>query len=75
MGQMLNDTPPKLSQGAFDALCEQLIYAAEFMADEQILYVADALHDTLRNRRQRRCRIHRRVEDRLCAGGGAALPF
>lgn len=65
--------PPKLSQHALDALRHELLYAGEFMADDQILCVADALHDTLRNRRRLRCKIHDRVEDRLCSG--AITPF
>ena len=72
MGQSFAYAPPKLSQHALDSLCQELIDAAEFMADEQILCVADALHDTLRHRKQLRCKIHQRVEERLCAGGGAA---
>ena len=75
MGQLLNYTPPKLSQHALDALCQELIDAAEFMADEQILCVADALHDTLRHRKQLRCKIHQRVEERLCSGASVAFPF
>ena len=65
--------PPKLSQHALDALQHELLYAAEFMADNQILCVADALHDTLRNRRRLRRKIHDRVEERLCSG--AITPF
>ena len=37
----------------------------------RILCVADALHDTLRHRKQLRRRVHRRVEERLCSGGQA----
>ena len=68
-------TPPKLSQAALDALCEQILEAADHMGDDQILCVADALHDTLRLRRQMRGRVHQRVEERLCAGGSPAFPF
>ena len=75
MGQSFAYAPPKLSQHTLDALCHELLDAAEFMADEQILCVADALHDTLRNRRALRSRVHQRVEERLCAGGGPAFPF
>ncbi len=75
MGQSLAYSPPKLSQQAMDALCQELLDAAEFMADDQILCVADALHDTLRRRRQLRCRVHQRMEERLCTGGGPAFPF
>ena len=75
MGQSFACTPPKLSQKALDALSHELLDAAEFMADEQILCLADALHDTLRHRKQLRCKVHQRVEERLCAGGGPAFPF
>lgn len=75
MGQTLTYAPPKLSQRALHALCQELLDAAEFMADEQILCVADALHDTLRSRKQLRCKIHQRVEERLCSGDGPGFPF
>ena len=74
MGQTLAYSPPKLSEASLDALCHQLLDAAEVMSDEQILCVADALHDTLRDRRQLRCRVHQRVEERLSSGGGSVLP-
>jgi hypothetical protein len=75
MGQSFDYKPPRLSQKALDALCHELLDAAEFMADEQILCVADALHETLRSRKQLRCRVHQRVEERLCSGGGATFPY
>lgn len=75
MGQTLNFTAPKLSQSALDGLCEKVLQATEHMADDQILCVADALHDTLRERRQMRARVYQRVEERLCAEGGLAFPF
>ncbi len=74
MGQSFAYSPPKLSQKALDALCHELLDAAEHMSDEQILCVADALHDTLRDRRYLRGRTHQRVEERLCARGGPAFP-
>lgn len=75
MGQSFDYKPPRLSQKALDALCHELLDAAEYMADEQVLCVADALHETLRHRRQMRSRVHQRVEERLCAGDAAAFPF
>ena len=75
MGQFFAHAPPKLSQHTLDALCHELLDAAEFMADEQILCVADALHETLRNRRLLRCKIHQRVEERLCSGAATPFPF
>ena len=74
MGQSIPFSSPKLSQPALDAVCDQLLEAAEYMADDQILCVADALHETLRERRQMRRRVHQRVEERLCGAGGGALP-
>jgi hypothetical protein len=75
MGQSFPYAPPKLSQLTLDALCHELLDAAEFMADEQILCVADALHETLRNRRRLRCKIHQRVEERVCSGTDRRFPF
>jgi hypothetical protein len=46
-------------------LTERLIDLSERMTDEQVLDVADALHDRLRERRRLRGRSHRRVEGRL----------
>ncbi|WP_428151923.1 hypothetical protein [Brevundimonas sp.] len=75
MGQSFAYAPPKLSQQTLDVLCHELLDASEFMADEQILSVADALHETLRNRRQLRCKVHQRVEERLCSGAITPFPF
>lgn len=69
MGQSLNYDPPRLSETQLDALRRRVCEVADQMADEQILCLADSLHDTLRARRQMRGRIHQRVEDRLgCEG-------
>ena len=75
MDQSFDYQPPRLSQKALDALCHELLDAAEFMADEQILCVADALHETLRNRKTMRHRVHQRVEERLCSGETPAFPY
>ncbi len=74
MGQSFAYEPPKLSQQALDALCHELLDASEFMSDDQILCVADALHETLRRRKHLRSKVHQRVEERLCSGGGTHLP-
>jgi len=75
VGQSVAFSSSRLSQTALDALCRQLLEAAEFMSDEQVLCVADSLHDTLRHRRQARCSRRRHAGDRLCASGGQAFPF
>lgn len=75
MGLVLEMKPTKLSEAQLDALCQQVRDASEYMADEQILCVADALHDTLRQRRMMRGRVHKRMEEKLCANGGPAFPF
>lgn len=46
-------------------LTDRLLDLAERMSDEQILEVADALHDRLRERRELRGRSHRRMDERL----------
>ncbi|CAN5244541.1 hypothetical protein BH09PSE1_BH09PSE1_30390 [soil metagenome] len=75
MGQSLNYAPPRLSESQLEILRRRVCDAADRMADEQILGLADSLHDTLRARRQMRGRVHQRVEDRLCHEGGQAFPF
>ena len=74
MVQTVNVFPPRLSEDRLEALCRQVCDAAEFMSDDQILCLADSLHDTLRDRRQRRGRVHQRMEQRLCSQGGPLFP-
>ncbi|AQR61082.1 hypothetical protein BZG35_04945 [Brevundimonas sp. LM2] len=64
--------PPRLSEQALEALCRQMTDAAAVMSDDQILRLADALHDTLRARRALRHRLHQRVERRLDDERGTA---
>ena len=71
MGQSLHCETPRLSESQLEALCRRMCDAADHMADEQILRLADALHDALRARRQLRRRFHRHIETRVC--GGAAV--
>ena len=65
MGQSLAYDPPRLSESELDFLRRKVCAAADQMDDEQILHLADSLHDILRERRQLRGRVHRRVEERL----------
>ena len=65
----MGQPPPYASAAPDDAqiarLTDRLMDLSERMTDEQILDVADALHDCLRQRRRLRGRSHRRVEGRL----------
>lgn len=75
MGQSLNYQSPRLSQTQLDLLCRKVRDAADYMADEQILCLADSLHDALRERRRLRGKVHHQIEERLCQQGGPAFPF
>ncbi len=67
--QSLSYYPPRLSETQLEQLCRQVREAADYMADEQILCLADHLHDALRTRRQLRGKVHHRIDDRLHPGG------
>ena len=72
MGQSLPFDPPRLSDSQLESLRRRIFDATARMADDQILCLADSLHDTLRDRRRARTR---QVEDRLCARGGHSFPY
>ena len=72
MGQSLPFNPPRLSDSQLESLRRRIFDATARMADDQILCLADSLHDALRDRRRARTR---QAEDRLCANGGQAFPF
>ena len=64
-----NDMPHRhrqLSRRAYESLREQVATAIALCSDEQVLDLADALHDTLRRRRS--------AEGRTFAPGGSADP-
>ena len=65
MGQSPPCDPPQLTERQLDALCRRVRDAVDLMADDQILRLADTLHDALRDRRRMRVRVHHRVEARL----------
>lgn len=67
--------PRRLADPQFEALCRRVEEAAELMTDDQILCLADVLHEALRIRRKLRHEIQERVERRLCAAEGQAFPF
>ena len=65
-----NDMPHRhrqLSRRAYESLSEQVATAIALCSDEQVLDLADALHDTLR---RRRCRPGRRCGLRPSADPG-----
>ncbi len=66
-------TPPSefrtLSQGQLEKLRRRVCAVADQLSDEQILFLADSLHETLRTRRRLRARVHLRVEERLGVDG------
>ena len=65
MGQFAPYAPAAPSDDQVARLTQRLIDLSESMTDEQILDVADALHDRLRVRRELRGRSHRRMDERL----------
>lgn len=69
MGHSLPFVPSRLSQSQLDKLRRRVCAVADQLSDEQILQLADSLHETLRTRRRLRARIHLRVEDRLAQDG------
>lgn len=50
----MNSTQAHLSQTSFDAFCQQVLNGASFCAENQILALADELHDIIRSRRMAR---------------------
>ena len=65
MGQPLTQAAPRLSGRQLETLRSRLGDAIDLMTDDQILDLADTLHDALRERRNLRGRVHHRVEERL----------
>lgn len=65
MGQSAPYAPAAPSHEQIARLTERLIDLSERMTDDQILEVADALHDRLRERRDLRGRSHRRMDEGL----------
>jgi hypothetical protein len=62
-------TPPFetriLSEAQLEKLRRRVCTVADQLSDEQILMLADSLHETLRTRRRLRARVHQRLEERL----------
>lgn len=57
--------PAAPSHAQIARLTQRLLDLSERMTDDQVLGVADALHDRLRERRDLRGRSHRRMDERL----------
>ena len=64
MGQFAPYTPAAPSDDQIARLMDRLTELSDRMTDEQILEVADVLHDRLRQRRELRGRSHRRLDER-----------
>ena len=67
--------PPSLTRSQLEILCRRIRDAADRMSDDQILCVADSLHDALRERRRLRGKVQHKLEERLCQENGQAFPF
>lgn len=66
MGRINEIKPSNLSNEQFDAVHTRLMGVCDRMCDEQVLDLADALHEVIRARQRIRCQ-HARV------GGGLRL--
>lgn len=80
MGQNtpLQAAPPcvdHLDDEQFRKVSEKIAALAERLDDDQVLCLADNLHDLLRQRRLLRARLHERLDQKICEGGGAAFPL
>jgi hypothetical protein len=74
MGQFAPLPPRRLSEDQVDSVRRSICDLAEGLTDDQVLCLADGLHDMLRTRRELRHRQHERFERRQCEGG-VAFPF
>ena len=75
MGQVATLTPTCVNALQFESIRQQLLDVTDRLSDEQILCLADSLHDQLRTRRLVRAHANERIERRMCTGGAAAFPF
>lgn len=73
MDPSLAYAPTPLSDGQLTKLRRRVCAVADQLSDEQILLLADSLHETLRSRRRLRARIDRRVEDVRSVAGVRSL--
>lgn len=62
-----------LSDDQFARASEKIMCLAERLDDDQVLCLADGLHDLLRQRRRLRVRVAERLEQKIGEGGGAAF--
>lgn len=65
----MGSTGPHLKTETFERLREQLATASALCSDDQLLELADGLHETIRRRRARRSPAERGApggRDRLC---------
>lgn len=74
----LHAAPPcadHLDDAQFAHASAKVLALAERLEDDQVLCLADQLHDLLRQRRRLRARVSERMEQKICEGGGSAFPF
>lgn len=75
MGDVHSLAPLSVNALQLDAIRRQLSEVTDRLSDEQILCLADSLHEQLRARRLVRVHATQRMERRLCSGGGEAFTF
>jgi len=75
MGQATALKPSCVNALQLEAIRQQLTDVTDRLTDDQILCLADSLHDQLRARRRVRVHAAERMERRMCSSGGEAFPF
>ncbi|KQS55201.1 hypothetical protein ASG17_03660 [Brevundimonas sp. Leaf363] len=75
MGDVHSLAPLCVNALQLEAIRQQLSDVTDRLSDEQILCLADSLHEQLRARRLVRVHANKRMERRLCSSGGEAFPF
>jgi len=73
MGQVAPPRSSRVNALQLEAIRQQLSDVTDRLSDEQILCLADSLHDQLRTRRLVRAHAAERLERRMC--GAEAFPF
>ncbi|WP_245158308.1 MULTISPECIES: hypothetical protein [unclassified Brevundimonas] len=63
-----------LDDAQFKRASTKIMALAERLEDEQVLCLADGLHDLLRQRRRLRARVSERLEQKICDGPGSRFP-
>lgn len=69
MDPSLAYAPTPLSDGQLEKLRRRVCAVADQLSDEQILMLADSLHETLRSRRRLRARVRQRLYEKRQPNG------